>query len=474
MHPSALPSRITLTLLASLTVLVSACGGGGGHGGGSTGSAGSATCSETLRKPFVLSTAREWYFFQDLLPATVNLADYVTAEDLLNALTATARAQGKDRYFSYLTTQTAENALLGEGQFVGFGFRTRTDPGNRPFILDVFEASPASDAGVLRGDEIVAVDQGSGYAAVTDLLASGSTIGDVLGPSDVGVTRGLRLLRNGATREVSLTKRTVTIDPVPAPFGVKTFPLAGTTGVGYIFLRSYISTADAELRSAFTQFRAAGLQYFIIDLRYNSGGLLSISQLLDDLLGGARSTSDVEFQSLYNAAKASQDTTARFQPGAQSVHPVHIAFLTTDATASASEISINSMRPWVDAAIVGGNTFGKPVGQLAFDLSGCNDRLRLISFKTVNSLGQGDYYHGLAELMPGAACAASDTLAMPLGDASDGLTAAALAWMRTGACSALISPTPTGVAKHGAVEPPNRYPLPRRPSAAQFWLPGVS
>jgi C-terminal processing protease CtpA/Prc len=421
----------------------------------------------------VLDITREWYLFPELLPATVNLADYATAETLLDSLTATAREQRMDRHFSYITTKAAENSLLGEGQFNGFGFRTRTDPVNRPFILDVFAASPASEAGLQRGDEIVAVDQGSGWVPVSESLASGGTITDLLGPSDVGVTRGLRLTRGGVTRDVSMTKRTVTIDPVPDDFGVKTLtlPLDGTTRVAYLHLRTYISTADTQLRDAFAQFRAAGLQYFIIDLRYNGGGLVSVSQLLNDLLGGARSSSDIQFRTAYNPAKSNQNSTTTFQSRTQSVQPVRIAFLTTDGTASASEININSMKAWVEVAIVGGNTYGKPVGQIAFDLTGCQDRVRLISFKTANRLGEGDYYDGLAPAMQ-FACAATDGLDKPLGDATEGLTSAAMEWLGTGHCSTVISSMPTGAAKPGGEEP-NRYPRSKHPSAAEFWLPGI-
>ena len=79
---------------------------------------------------------------------------------------------------------------------------------------------------------------------------------------------------------------------------------------------------------------------------------------------------------------------------AQSVAPVRIAFLTTEATASASELNINTIRPWVEVAIVGSDTFGKPVGQSAFDLAGCADRMRLVTFKTVNALDEGDFFDG--------------------------------------------------------------------------------
>lgn len=451
--------------------MIAGCGGGGG--GGESGAAAAVPCSEAARKDFVYSVARDWYLFPELLPASVNLAEFATAEELLDHLTATAREQGKDRYFSYLTTREADNTVLGEGEFIGFGFRMRNEAGDRPFILDVYEPSPAAAGGLERGDEIVAVDSGSGFVLVSDIVATGGNVSDALGPSEVGVQRSLRLLRDGFTREVSLTKGTVTIDPVPDSFGVRVLPLAGTTGVGYVNLRTYISTADHQLRDAFAQLRASNLDYYIVDLRYNGGGLVGIAELLNDLLGGARRPSDVQLRLLHNVMRSSEDSTRFFQPGGQSVSPVRIAFLTTDGTASASEINVNSMKPWAEVAIVGSDTYGKPVGQLPFDLQGCQDRLRLISFKTVNANGDGDYYAGLAETMP-FACAAEDTLDRPLGDAAEGMTAAALQWLQSGACGAVIPP-PAIAARAKAFEAlaPDRYPLPRNPSAAQRLLPGL-
>ncbi len=461
-------------LLLALTALITlaACGGGSGNSaGGGTGGGLSDPCGETARKQWVLNVTREWYLFPDLLPATVDLASYSTAEEMLDALTAAARGQGKDRYFSYLTTQSAENSLLGEGQFVGFGFRSRTDPGNRPFIIDVFEGSPAADAGLQRGDEATAVDQGSGFIPLTQSLADGTTsFTDLLGAADAGVRRGLRVLRNGQTIDLQLTKRTVTIDPVPDTFGTRVLPLAGTTGVGYLNLRSYISTADPQLRTAFQSFRAQNVRDFIIDLRYNGGGLVSTAELIDNLLGGDRSAADTQYSVVYSANKSGQNSTVRFQPQAQSVRPVRIAFLTTDATASASEININALRAWAEVAIVGSDTYGKPVGQLAFDLANaCPDRLRLVTFKTANASGATDYYDGLAASMR-FACAATDTLNTPMGDPADGLTQAALQWINTGACASVISAFTDGQAKSKSL---SRYPLAKTPDAAERWIPGI-
>ena len=106
MHP------LSLLALSALTTMLAACGGGSGGGAGAgTGGGTSNPCGETARKQWVLNVAREWYLFPDLLPASTDIATYPTAEELLDALTATARAQGKDRFFSYLTTKSAEDSL---------------------------------------------------------------------------------------------------------------------------------------------------------------------------------------------------------------------------------------------------------------------------------------------------------------------------------------------------------------------------
>ena len=112
---------------------------------------------------------------------------------------------------------------------------------------------------------------------------------------------------------------------------------------------------------------------------------------------------------------------------------MRIAFLTTEATASASELNINTIRPWVEVAIVGSDTFGKPVGQKRFRPGVPTDRMRLVTFKTVNALDEGDFFDGLAPSMT-FACAATDSLTESPGDPVEGLTAAALHWLSTGAC----------------------------------------
>ncbi|HSN72825.1 MAG TPA: S41 family peptidase [Steroidobacteraceae bacterium] len=422
-------------IAALLTSLV-ACGGGGG--GGAAPVSPVLRCTDELRKDWVLSTTEDWYLFQDTLPAEVNPAEFETADALLDFLTESAREQGLDRGFSYLTTQEEDQSFFGEGQFVGFGLRTRIRAASELDVLEVFESSPAADAGLARGATITAIDAGEGFRSIAEWLVDDPELATALGPAEEGVTRAFRFTLAGELREVSITKRLVTIDPIAESGGTATLPLAGTAGVGYLNLRTFVSTANSELRDAFADFRTAGLTDFIVDLRYNGGGLVATAELLGDLLGAARSNSDVFSRTRFNDARAAaNDSTRFFRDEAAAVAPVRIAFLTTDYTASASELVINSMAPWAEVAIVGDNTFGKPVGQSAFDLAACGDRLRLVTFRTDNALDQGGYFEGLAPYLT-FACSAPDDLARPMGDPAESMTSAALDWLGTGQCGSVI------------------------------------
>jgi C-terminal processing protease CtpA/Prc len=461
----ALRIRSTFLTAAATCVpaLVTACGGDGGGGGVVPG-----TCSATNQKQFVFDVTQDWYLFQ---PATVNPGDYTTAQALLDAMTATARAQGRDRFFSYLTTPAADDSFLGEGQFIGFGFRTSIQ-GNRLLLPDVYEGSPAAQGGLERGAEITAVDSGTGFVPMATILATDPNLEQAFGPATEGVQRGLRfVLPGGQPTEAVFTKRIVTIPPVPAGgVAILTLPSNPSVQVGYLNLRTFISTAETPLRNAYAQFRAQGIQNFIVDFRYNGGGLIRIADLVGDLNALGRSQNDVFENMRFNARKSSNDSVRRFIPQPQSVGPVRIAFVTTGGTASASELVINSMKPWVEVAIVGSNTYGKPVGQSAFDLTGCDLRLRLVTFKVTNADEEGDYFDGLAPTLPGRACAASDDLTRDPWDSAENSTAEALRWLGTGACSQLMS-APTLPFLKAQME--SRLPQSRAPTPAQAWLPGL-
>lgn len=465
--------------LLSLAALLAACGGGGGGGGGGSASAPtptptSGTCSLADRKQWVLGQMREWYLFPETLPAALDPAPFATVQDYLDALTATARSQGRDRFFTFITSIREEDAFQNSGNTAGFGIRLSLDTtARRVFISEAFEGAPALAAGIDRGAEIVAIGETAATArTVSDIIAAGGTDGlfDALGPSTAGTARYLRFVTAGATSEAVVTKTNFALTPVSSRYGAVVLDDGGRR-VGYVNLRTFsIDTAEPALRQAFANFRAQGITEFVIDYRYNGGGLVSIAELMGDLLARDRFTSEVFSFTTFRPEKSSQNETRLFRPQSESVAPTRIAFIGTNATASASELVINSFVPYLGnrLALVGGNTFGKPVGQIGLDRAQCDDRLRPVAFATQNRDRQGDYFTGLASKVA-ATCAAGDDVTRQLGDPQEASTRAALDFLAGRSCTAIAKDD----APISAAGTRRELMAPERPSVAQREVPGL-
>lgn len=462
-----------------IAALLSGCGGDGGStasaGGGGAGGTATGTCSLASRQNWAFSTLNEWYLFPDTLPASLDPTPYADVSSYIDALTATARAQGKDRFFTYLTSISQENAFNNSGSSAGIGIRLSSDATTkRTFVSEAFEGAPGLAAGLDRGTEILAIgDTPSSLRLVSDIITASGIAGvtDALGPTTAGVTRTLRISNAGVVSEVTITKASYSLSPVSSRYGSQVIVDNGRK-VGYLNLRTFINTADSQLRSAFDAFRGQGITDFVIDLRYNGGGLISTAELMGDLLGGNRATSDVYDVVSYRPSKASNNSTKRFAPQSQSVSPIRVAFIGTGATASASELVMNAFIPYLgkNMTLVGANTFGKPVGQVAIDRSACDDRFRVIAFSLKNGANSDAYFNGLAATMPNT-CKADDEVGKQLGDPTEASVRSALDFIEGKPCAAPI-------ATSGQVAQALRDTGPRlmtvdKPTAAQREVPGL-
>lgn len=450
-------SRFAL-VLASAAMLVS-CGGGGSPTPSPsatqpapTPAPTSSTCSLTNRAAFVRDTLNEWYLFPDLLDTSPSPASFSDLNAYVDALVAPARAQNQDRFFTYVTSIAEENAFFASGSSAGFGFRLEYDSGaNRVFVLETFENTPALGANIDRGSEILGIGSNAGnIVSIASLMASGGpqAVSEALGPLTPGLTRILRVRdQSGVEREVSLAKADFALDPVSNRYGARIIE-DGARRVGYINLRTFIDPANADLTTAFADFRAQDISELVIDLRYNGGGALSVADVFGNLM--ARNLDNrIYYQLVLRASKAAENETYRFDAQPQSIAPTRIAFIGTGSTASASELVINGMQPYLGSniALIGDNTFGKPVGQFAFDRAACDDRLRAVTFKLANADGNGEYFDGLAATVPNT-CRAFDDYAFPLGDPRENMLKVALDFLAGRSCNA-ISRRPAGVASTG-------------------------
>jgi C-terminal processing protease CtpA/Prc len=386
---------------------------------GGCGSATSPTdedCSVLGEVSTVRDILRDVYFWYRELPDP-NPRTFSSPEEYLDAV----RYKTLDKTYSYITDRAESDAFFSESQTVGFGF-VKTLNGNDDLrVLEVYAGSAAADAGLQRGSRILTVD---GRTIAQIQAAEG--IDDAFGARQAGVARTLKFLdRAGSEHTVTMVKRAYTIPPVAM---AKTYAV-GSRVVGYVVLEAFVEPADPALDTAFQTLRAQGANEMVLDVRYNGGGLVSVAQHLSGLIGGTKTAGQVFVHFEHNDKHRDSDSIDRFPAAsAQSLSVDRLMVIATQGTASASELMINGLRPFMNVTVVGDRTYGKPVGQYGHDF--CDKTLFDVEFATRNARDEGGYFDGIP-----VDCPAPDDIGHELGDAQEASLATALNVIRTGRCS---------------------------------------
>ncbi len=402
-------SAVRRVAIAAAVVIAAGCGGSSGSDGQSAG----GSCTVLEQNQVILEIMQDIYLWNDRLP-TADPADFSSPEAYLQALLV------PEDEFSFITSAAADDAFFGDGQFAGIGFQSRQPGDGTVRVVDVFEGSPADRGGLARGDSIVAVEG----RPIEEVLAE-EGFSASLGPPTVGTTVRLDWLDvTGQAFSAVFTKEVVTIPPVSAASVIDT----ATGKIGYFLFRNFVEPGVPALNQVFADLTSEGIDELVIDLRYNSGGLLSVLEVLANLIGGAITQSQIMYSLVYNDDNAFRNETRLFSNVANAADLPRVVIITTGSTASASEMVINALRPFIEVVLVGDTTFGKPVGQLGFVF--CEKILRPVSFRTVNAAGDTDFFDGFSP-----DCLAEDDIDTALGDPAESSLAEALAYLQTGSCS---------------------------------------
>ena len=375
----------------------------------------SGACSALAKTTFVRDTLDELYLWYRELPE-LDPARVATPEDYLEAV----RYRPLDRTFSFVTSRAASDAFFSASQFIGLGLTT-AQLGGELRVLQVFDGSPAADAGMDRGTRIDAIDG----VRVAELIAAG-TVDAAFGAAEDGLAVTVTFeTRGGDRRAVTMRKRAVTIPTVSL---TRVFEVDGRR-VGYLFFRNFVRPSTAALDSAFDALRAAQVDELVLDLRYNGGGLVDVAVHLASLIAGDARADAVFAESRHNDRNRRLNETLRFTAPANALALSRLIVIATRASASASELVMNGLRPFMPVVVVGDRTYGKPVGQ--YQLPFCDKVLAPVSFSMVNAAGEGDYYDGLP-----VTCAAGDDITHELGDVEEASLREALHYVSAGRCSA--------------------------------------
>ena len=173
--------------------------------------------------------------------------------------------------------------------------------------------------------------------------------------------------------------------------------------IGYLMYNGFVADFDEELESTFAEFQTQGVDYLIIDLRYNRGGRTSSAIKLASMITGQFS-GEVYAQTQHNDKLSSYNEDYLFEATAVGLEMDRLYVISSDDTASASELLINGLSPYIGVILIGDNTTGKNVGSYSIydwidDEGNVNPRhtwaMQPITLKIANSEGFADFENGL-------------------------------------------------------------------------------
>ncbi len=320
-----------------------------------------------------------WYYWYDEVP-DIDKNDYNNPYTLLEAM----RYDELDKW-SFVADYEEFIADMA-GEFYGYGISIGLDEEDNARIAMIYSGSPLYAKGVRRGWIVKAIN---GYN-ISAIIKSGDSYTYNLAFS-TSTSEFVFEKPDGTTWETSSTKSSFTVNTV---LEYDTLNLkSGKTG--HLVLESFKASTSGELEEAFSFFRDNNITDLIIDLRYNSGGYLTVAQEMSGYIAGNNLNSEIFALLRYNDKRSRNNYPYYFEETDIALDVTNIVFITTRATASASEAVINGLKPFFNIVSVGDTTYGKPMGM---DGWVCSEKYIFypVTFKIVNADQQGEYFGGLA------------------------------------------------------------------------------
>ena len=246
-------------------------------------------------------------------------------------------------YISAKDAQAANDDLKGSFTGIGVEFTIRQDTIH---VQNVISNGPAERAGVLAGDKIISVD---GKSFVGKIVTNEEAMHRLKGPKDTKVKIGV--LRYGSKKPKYIT---ITRGEIPQKSITATYMLDDKTG--YIRIKNFGETTYPELLIALEQLSQQGFSNLVIDLRDNTGGLLtSAIQIANEFLPKNKLIVYTEGRKSPKQEFASD--------GHGSYQKLPLVVLINEVSASASEIFAGAMQDNDRATIIGRRSFGKGLVQ---------------------------------------------------------------------------------------------------------------
>jgi len=293
---------------------------------------------------------------------------------------------------------------LNNGMDYGLKYTDSSQTSVYGWVRYVLPNSDAAAKNVQRGMVFYAID---GTPLTNDnykALLANTTY--TINLADYSVNAGVvTLTPNG--QSITLTKTALAENPIY----LNTVITQGTHNIGYLMYNGFYSSYDSQLNAVFGNFAAQNVTDLVLDLRYNSGGSVNTAVKLASMITG-QFTGQLFASQQWNAKaqayfQSNNPGTLqnKFIGGLNSLNLNKVYILTTKGTASASELVVNCLKPYIQVVQIGDITTGKNVGSITlydsptFAKSNVNPHhkyaMQPIVLKIVDKNGFGDYATGI-------------------------------------------------------------------------------
>ncbi len=400
------------------------------------------------------SFTNETYLWYDEVvdtdPACCSTPEYF---EMMKTFETTSSGTPKDQFHFSVNTKEWEESQ--RGITFGYGLNLAMTSDGRVFIIYVEPNSPADNAGLRRGMRILEID------GVPIEQVSGSA-------SSKPERREFTVLRLGESQPFSVTMTSKEI--ITSPVLVVDILVGSNSGsrIGYMLFNDHIAPAEPDLISAVEHFDSQDIDDLVLDLRYNTGGLVYIASELAFMIAGPRATENKLFlETIYNVKHPSEPSpfhsTSSTGLPLPSLNLERVFVLTTSNTCSASEAIINGLRGIdVEVVLIGDTTCGKPYGFVPED--NCGTTYFTIQFRAVNDKGFGSYADGFQPT-----CQAIDDIRYPLGDRRETSLRTALDYLDSDQCPASQQTTKPEEGEAARVSSDQLEP----PDIIEIWPPAI-
>ncbi len=420
------------------SIVLSACGGGAGgssaviddRNNAQLGATSEDVCTVANINRWVDDRMRDTYIYYDQVPV-VNLDEYTDQAALLRDLRVLPDI------YSSIVDQARDEEIIANSSVTRFGFWLQSASDGKQHFASISGNSPMENAGIQRGDELVAIN-----SVLMEDLTDDQWREFIVGEEGEELT-AVFTVRSGtlAPADFSVTKSTYTESTVPY-YG--TYEQTNNS-VGYLQVTAFRGTTEDEIDVAVESLAEAGISELILDLRYNGGGFTRVARKLASQIAGSSFEGEVYSRRIFNDKYSEFNQDFFIEPQSLNLNLSRLIVLATGDTASASETLANGLAPLINVVVIGARSEGKPFTSVSQDFCG----LRLNAMSTITTNGADESV--LGGMVP--TCEVRDDYLAPTESPSDALTGAAFNYIQSGACPSAVQSTVQQPAFQSGVQP---------------------